>query len=280
MTWEDEQARFWGWITRPQDLGESAEDIAALLAPHRHLSQAEALSIYNNAYHQRLVDVSSALFPMLYNTLGKDLYTQLWIGYMGRFPPRNGPIHRVGMALRDYLQTHEQFKDLPAVADIVQLESLLTALFDLVDEAPFTLAMLQALPAQDWPGMRWQAKLDWALVSTRFDLEAYWRLMQDYIARQGEPGAADFGITLLAPAPDPRHPNLLVFRRDHRMQFQRIPAPLGLFLSGIQHGESFASLCEALAVAFPDQDIPALSLGLLLRSIELELLRVDSAPLA
>jgi hypothetical protein len=280
MSWEEEQARFWGWITRPQDLSASAEDIASLLAPHSHLSQAEALSIYNNAYHQRLVDVSSSLFPILYNTLGKELYTQLWIGYMGRFPPRNGPIHRVGSALRDYLRTHEQFKDLPAVADIVQLESLLTALFDLVDEAPYTLAMLQSLPSQDWPLMCWQAKQDWALPSTRFDLEAYWRLMQDYIKQNGEPGEASFGITLLDPAPDPRYPNLLVFRRQHRMQFQRITEPFGLFLSGIQQGAPFASLCESLAAAFPEQDIPSLSLALLLKAIELELLRADSAPTA
>ena len=280
MSWEEEQARFWGWITRPQDLGASADDIASLLAPHSRLSQAEALSIYNNAYHQRLVDVSRSLFPILYNTLGKDLYTQLWIGYMGRFPPRNGPIHRVGSALRDYLRTHEQFKDLPAVADIVQLESLLTALFDTVDEAPYTLAMLQSLPGQDWPKMRWQAKEDWALVSTRFDLEAYWRLMQDYIKQEGEPGEAPFGITLLDPAPDPRYPNLLVFRRQYRMQFQRITGPFGLFLNGVQQGASFASLCETLATACPDQEIPSLSLGLLLKAIELELLRADSAPMA
>lgn len=280
MSWEEEQARFWGWITRPQDLSESAEDIAALLAPHSHLSQAEALSIYNNAYHQRLVDVSSALFPILYNSLGKDLYTRLWIGYMGQFPPRNGPIHRVGGALRDYLQRHEQFRDLPAVADIVQLESLLTALFDKADEVPFTLAMLQALPPQDWPAMRWQACQDWALVSTRFDLETYWRLMQEYIAQKGEPGDAPFGIGLLEPAPDPAYPNLLVFRRDHRMQFQRIPAAFGLFLRGIQQDESFAALCESLAAAFPEQDTPTLSLGLLLKAIELGLLRAQSLPAA
>jgi len=278
VSWEAEQERFWGWITRPQDLGESAEDIASLLAPHSHLSQAQALSIYNNAYHQRLVDVSSAVFPILFNTLGKELYTQLWIGYMGKFPPRNGPIHRVGCALRDYLRTHEQFRDLPAVADIVQVESLLTTLFDIVDEEPFTLAMLQSLPEQNWPLMRWQAKQDWTLVSTRFDLEAYWRLMQDYIKHKGEPGEAAFGITLMEPASDPRYPNLLVFRREHRMQFQRIAPALGMFLNGIQQGDTFAALCEALAAAFPEDDIPALSLGLLLKAIELGLLRADSAP--
>ena len=76
MNWKEEQARFWSWINHPQDLNTDAKAIATLLAPHSHISQAQALSIYNNAYHQRLVDVSSALFPVLFHTLGRDLYTQ------------------------------------------------------------------------------------------------------------------------------------------------------------------------------------------------------------
>ena len=56
MNWQQEQEQFWRWINRPQDLQSHADDIAELLAPHSHLTQAEALSIYNNAYHQRLVD--------------------------------------------------------------------------------------------------------------------------------------------------------------------------------------------------------------------------------
>lgn len=91
MNWEQEQAQFWAWISKPQDLEQNADEIAALLAPHSQISQAEALGIYNNAYHQRLVEVSSALFPVLFHTLGRDLYTRLWIGYMGAYPPRNGP---------------------------------------------------------------------------------------------------------------------------------------------------------------------------------------------
>lgn len=277
MSWEEEQARFWQWITRPQDLQQDADAIAALLAPHSRLTQAEALSIYHNAYHQRLVEVSSAIFPVLFNTLGRTLYSQLWIAYMGEHPPRNGPINRVGDDLPAFLRRHPQFRELPAVADIAQLECLLNSLFDVVDEAPYTLAMLQRLPEQDWPTQRWQAKQDWALLQTRFDLETYWRQIQAHIQAGGEPGAADASISLL-PDLDPRFANLLVFRREQRMQFQSIRPAFGLFLQGIQRGETFAALCSTLAESFPEQDIAALSLSLLLRAIELELLRDEAAP--
>lgn len=274
MSWRTEQEQFWGWISRPQDLSADAEQIATLLAPHSHLSQAEALSIYNNAYHQRLVEVSIALFPVLFNTLGRDLYTQLWIGYMGKYPPRNGPIHRVGESLRDYLREHEQFRALPAVADIVQLETLLIELFDLVDEDIYTLKQLQALLAEDWPQMRWPAKRDWALLHSHFDLEKYWRQMHEFNESGGVPGETTFGIELIAPAGTV---NLLVYRKQHRMHFQAIGPELALFLTSVQKGANFAHICNHLAVAFPAQDIPALSLKLLLRAIELELLAVPAA---
>ena len=277
MNWEQEQAQFWAWISKPQDLEQNADEIAALLAPHSQISQAEALGIYNNAYHQRLVEVSSALFPVLFHTLGRDLYTRLWIGYMGAYPPRNGPIHRVGERLHTYVSEHPSFAGLPAVADIVQLESLLTLLFDKVDETPYSLAQLQALPQDDWPTMRWQAKQDWAMFYSRFDLEQYWRLMQDYIAQGGEPGNTGFAITGIEPAPSPDLPNYLVLRQEQRMHFQIIRPEMAVFLEGVQAQLDFASLCLALAEAFPEQEIPSLSLRLLLRALELELLCLPKA---
>jgi len=276
VNWEQEQAQFWAWISRPQDLNESADEIAALLAPHSQLSQAEALAIYNNAYHQRLVEVSSALFPVLFNTLGKDLYTRLWIGYMEAYPPRNGAIHRVGEDLHRYVSEHPKFAGLPAVADIVRLESLLTALFDKIDEGPYSLPQLQALAQEDWPAMRWQAKQDWALFYSRFDLETYWQQMQGYIAQGGEPGKTEFAITAIAPSPRSDLPNYLVLRLNQGMQFQIIRPEMAVFLEGVQAQLDFAELCVALAEAFPDQEIPSLSLRLLLRAIELELLRSPS----
>lgn len=274
MSWEEEQERFWSWINHPQDLNLDAEAIASMLAPHTHISQAEALAIYNNAYHQRLVEVSSALFPVLFNTLGRELYTKLWLAYMAAHPPRNGPIHRIGEHLAAFIREHPSFRTLPALGDIAQLEILLGYLFDQVDETPYTLEALQALPQEDWPAMRWRAGQDWALMSSCFDLERYWQQMQIYRDAEGEPGSTEFGIGALPPNEDETLPNYLVFRQAQRMQFQRIRPEFAVFLGGVQEGLPFAELCVQLADHFPDQDIPSLSLRLLLRSLELQLLRV------
>jgi len=174
----------------------------------------------------------------------------------------------------------------------VRLETLLIELFDLADEDSYTLQQLQALPAEDWPQMHWPAKNDWALLHSRFDLEKYWRQMHEHMESGGVPGETSFGIELAAPVgvglardlsgsesqnrgqgPLPQDlANLLVYRKQHRMQFQAIGTELALFLTAIQAGENFAQICSRLALAFPAQDIPALSLKLLLRAIELELL--------
>ena len=272
MNWQQEQEQFWQWINQPRDLADDADAIAQMLAPHSHLSQAEALAIYNNAYHQRMVDLSSQLFPILFHTLGSELYTRMWIGYMGSFPPRVGPISQIGEQLSTYLSQHEHFGKLPAAADIAQLENLLITLFDTIDEPAYSLEQLRALPQDAWPTMVWLPRQDWALMYSIFDLEQYWQQMKPYIEAGGTPGEAPFAIKLLAPTPNADIPNLLVHRRNHTMHFMTITPALGIMLSAVQSGENFASICERLASHFPDQDIAALGLKTLLASIELELL--------
>lgn len=286
MRWEDEQQAFWDWITKPQDLRDSADDINQLFAPHRELSQVEALAIYNNAYHQRLINISSGLYPILYHTLGDAVYTRLWLEYLAEHPPRPGPMGLLGENLLAFASQHAHFGKLPAMLDIIELETLLIALFDRTDQDAYTRTDLQQLPAEQWPAAHWQVRDDWALMRSDFDLEAYWAAMQRYLASDGakpgevpqpgespRPGEAPFGVDRASQAALATGNFYLVRRVRHRMQFQRINAQMHCFLSALRGGDNFADICAGLDQQFPDQDIPTLSLSLLLKSIDLELLR-------
>ena len=274
MRWEDEQQAFWDWITKPQDLRDSSEDISRMFSPHRGLSQVEALGIYNNAYHQRLINISAELYPILYHTLGDEVYTRLWLEYLAQHPPRPGPMSLLGENLHDFASRHSQFGGLPAMLDIIELETLLIALFDRADQTVFTLADLQQLPADQWPTARWQVRDDWALLHSEFDLEKYWAAMQKFLASdQVQPGDVPFGVERASREALAEGNFYLVRRVQHRMQFQRINAHMHCLLEMLRDGKDFASICAGLAERFPEQDIPTLSLNLLLKAIELELLR-------
>lgn len=270
MDWQQEQQAFWDWITRPQDLRTHESDITTRFAPHRALSQVEALGIYNNAYHQRLIQVSSELYPVTFHTLGEDVYARLWLDYLAEHPPRPGPMGLIGENLPAFVRAHPEFGKLPALCDIITLETLLTALFDRADIPAMTRADLQALAPQHWPTKRFRARGDWALISSQFDLEDYWTKMQAYLkADSPVPGATDFAMQ--------RHGtgeavHYLIRRVDYRMQFQPIDPPLTAFLQAIEEQRDFSEICDQLAQQFPEHDIPALSLQLLLRSIDLGLL--------
>jgi len=276
MSWREEQEHFWQWVTRPQDLRDSSEAIDQLFAEHTALSRTDALNIYNNAYHQRLVHISSQLYPLVYRTLGDDAYTALWLAYLQEHPPRPGSMNLLGAHLHDFVSKHSHYGKLPALLDIIALETAFIDCFDRPDEHAFTLRQLQLLPQEQWPGMRWQPKQDWVLINSTFDLENYYQQLQAHFADgTAEPGSAPFGVSPLAEAAD-----YLVRRQTQNMHFQKITPAMGLFLRAVQQNDSFAQICEKLADHWPDKPIPELSLGLLLQAIEWQLLSSQSAQAA
>jgi hypothetical protein len=279
MNWREQQQQFWDWITRPQDLRESSAAIDELFAPHTGLSKVEALAIYNNAFHQRLIQIASEMYPVLYNTLGQDVFTQLWLGYLGTNLPRPGAMSNMTDKLLDYVLAHEEFSALPALHDIVRVETLMIELFDRADEPIWNIAQLQALPADDWAAMVWQPRHDWALLSSHFNLQHYWQQMHAYIESDAEAGGASFGVAAADPENSSFELQYLLRRHQHRMQFQSISEALAAFLQAIQDGLCFADICTRLAAQFPTEDIPQLSLSLLLKTIELELLHAEPASL-
>jgi len=263
----DEQRLFWQWVTQKESLVEDQSAINDLFLPHVQLSQTEALSIYNNAYHSRLVEVSKQLYPITYKSLGDEVYRSLWIDYLSEFPPKPGSINRIGEKLPVFLFEHHEFRKLPALVDIVKLEWLFIDLFDKVDEPSYPLDALQLLPAEQWPKTIWQAKQDWRLMSSVYDLKKYWQQIHEYHSDDAEAGSSNVFVQPL------KHIQRYLVRRDqYNVQFESIGEHLWVFLGKIREGKTFSGICDSLVERFPEEDVAKLSLDLLLKSIGLNLL--------
>ncbi|WP_339868765.1 putative DNA-binding domain-containing protein [Pseudohongiella nitratireducens] len=269
MTWQEEQAAFWHWIV---DTPGSAAPTEAekLMAPHQQLSVNDALGIYQNAYRGRLLQAASELYPVTYYTLGDAAHQQLWLGYLEKHPPKPGPMSQLGAYLLTYCRQHDPYRGLPALLELIALETRLVELFENPDLPHYSREQLQNNPAEDWAKLSWTDTGDWTLMEVDFDLETYWLKIQDYRKQPGaKPGGADFPV----PAFTDQHPrHLLIRRQNHKMHFQQVSPTFAGFISLLKEGKNFAELCEYLSQHDSETDVPAKSLNYLLQAIDLELL--------
>lgn len=269
MNWQEEQAAFWRWVVDAPESASPAET-EELMAPHQQLSVNDALGIYQNAYRGRLLQAASELYPVTYYTLGESAHQQLWLSYLGKYPPRPGPMSQLGAQLLTYCQQHDPYRDLPALLELIALETRLVELFENPDRPSYSREQLQRNPAENWAGLSWTDTGDWALMPVNFDLESYWLKIQDYRKQPGaKPGAADFAVPAFKES-RPRH--LLIRRQNFKMHFQQVSSIFAGFLQRLQQGETFAELCEFLSQHYAAEEVPGQSLSYLLQAIDLELL--------
>lgn len=269
MNWQEEQAAFWRWIVEPPQAN-TAIDAEQLMAPHQQLSSQEALGIYQNAYWGRLLQTASELYPVTYYTLGETAHQQLWVGYLQAYPPKPGPMSQLGKDLLTYCQQHDPYRNLPALLELVALETRLVELFESADLPRYTRQDLQNNPPEQWAALSWTVTGDWTVMPVRFDLETYWLKIQAYRQEEGAtPGSADFVVPRFE---DNQPHQLLIRRQNYKMHFQQISQTFADFISGIKAGNDFATLCESLSRHYPAADVPVKSLNYLLQAIDLELL--------
>lgn len=268
MNWRDEQRQLWEWIRQPSPPQPGQNGLQTLFSAPAGLSRQAALGIYHNAYHQRLLHIAGELYPGLQRTLDSETFEALWLDYFQQFPPEPGPVSTLGRHLPGFLSDHPVYRDLPALLDIARLENHFIALFEQPDEPVYRRAQLETLPPDQWSATRWQVRQDWTLMQSRFDLQGYWERLREHFADPAaEPGSAPFGVPALdAPG------WLLIHRQGGSMQLRRVTGPMAVFLEGLRAGLDFADLCRELASHYPDRDIAALGLALLLQTIDWELL--------
>lgn len=269
MSWQEEQAAFWRWVVASPDTATDHET-EKLLAPHRQLSTRDALGIYQNAYRGRLLQAASELYPVTYYTLGGEAHNQLWLEYLAEHPPTPGPMSQLGRHLPTFCQQHATYQQLPALLELVELETRLVELFESADRSRYSRSDLQNNPADNWATLSWSTSGDWTLMSVDFDLETYWLKMQDYRQQpDASPGHASFSVPRFE-GDQPRQ--LLIRRQDYKMHFQQVSPTFAGFIRHIRQGENFATLCEYLAQHYAEEDVPVKSLNYLLQAIDLGLL--------
>lgn len=120
-------------ITRP---GGAPVGLEAVICSTARLGASERVELYNRSYHMRLLEVMRVTYPGLRHMLGRELFDDFALEYLGARPSRSYTLHRLGAGFAGYLaETRPDADGAPEawtsmLIDLARLERTFAEVYD------------------------------------------------------------------------------------------------------------------------------------------------------
>lgn len=238
---------------------EAPADLLQALSPGG-IGPARRLAIYHHAYRARLLDTLRDSFGHTHSYLGDEHFDAAALAYIEVHSSATASLRWYGQGFPAWLKA--RWPDDGDVGELAALDWALRAAFDSADQPALNLAELAASMAQApdaWLHAPLRLPASFALLRFSFNTLALWQALDDEATPPPAAPLAEAG-------------EVLVWRRAHQPHFRSVSALEAAALRVLQQGSSFAALCEALALRFPDEDTPTLAGALLRRWVDEALL--------
>jgi hypothetical protein len=233
------QQLLWTLITAPEGVTAglaSLDPVARRLAESLvraggRLSPVERLDIYADMYFYRLRDCLQEDFAAVYAVVGAERFHNLITDYLIVHPPAHFSLRQAGRHLPAFIGTQRLAAPWPYLEQLAALEAAVLDAFDAPDAAPLEIAILQGIPPEEWPGLRF------AVTPSLQRVHVEWRV--DDVLRTVQEGAAPS-----TPAASPTW--LRVWRQDLRVFHRPIDAAETAALEAVATDATFATVCAAV----------------------------------
>jgi hypothetical protein len=218
------------------------------------------LSIYANAYRIRLRQALETDHEISAAYLGDEQFGDMAEAYVRDHPSTFRSLRDFGRALPDFLREQSPYDRLPELAELAAFERMMLDVFDAPDAGRASLADLQSIPADHWPGMRIRFHPSVQLHRTRTNAVEIWQALK--------------GLNT-PPAPVRQHPcDWILWRGTDRLsQFRSVSGSEFRVLDAAIRGSDFSDLCEQLLPVLPEPEISRQVLSFLLAWLEQGLIR-------
>jgi hypothetical protein len=240
------EEEFFQALARDPGAPAPAAALLDVVAPGARLSPAARVGVYADMYFWRLLDVAREDFPRTAAVLGEDAFRTLVHDYLVRHPSTHPSLRHLGGGLPAFLAGAPPSGAPPFLPDLARLEWTRVEVFDASDAPALRLEDLRAVPADEWPALRFAPVPALAVVASDWPLDRAWQ----------EAG----GET--PPAALPRERSVLrVWRDGFLVHHARVDAREEEALAHLVAGDTFAEICDGF-------DDPAAAGALLLRWLE------------
>ena len=207
------------------------------------LNNTQRADIYRSAYRIRLRGVIDDDHEMLGIYLGDVLFDRLVEGYIDAKPSQHPSLRLFAEQLPQYLSTTLPFSDHPILAEIAGFERALLKAFDSADAVPLNEQVLQQIPPENWPHLRFTFHPSLSFYQCHYNAVESWQSLKNH----EEPSAARF-TEQSAMWAIWRGPGALT-------EYKSVLKAERHVLTSMQDGLNFAEVCEAMLQHLPDEQI-------------------------
>ncbi|MGA2655172.1 MAG: DNA-binding domain-containing protein [Gammaproteobacteria bacterium] len=215
-----------------------------------NMSASQRLHIYEHAYYARLVEALAATYPSVQSYLGHDDFYQIACEYAKAFPSEFRSIRWFGGYFADFLFHHNDYHDYPHLAEIAEIEWLMSAVFDAKDQVPFTLEQLAKIPPQAWTDMTIKLHPSVKQLQLHWNSIAIW---QDLIENKNPRSPQENAYPV----------SWIFWRKGLDNQYCSLEEEDGWALDAIKKGEDFGTVCEGLLQWNHEDDVALRAASLL-----------------
>jgi hypothetical protein len=211
---------------------------------------ATRLGIYGGAYLSRLAEALEANFPALAKLLGEADFHTLAAAYVAGHDSPFFSIRYYGDVLPQWLATHEEYAQVPVLAELARWEWVMTGVFDAADATAIGPEALGQIPPERWA----QLRFGWHPSVQR--LELHWNVPQLWQALLNDEERPPLAVQEEA-AP------WLMWRQDLSTYFRSLGKTESAVLDAARKGWPFGELCELLCAELGPSAAPAQAAALL-----------------
>ncbi|WP_163831413.1 HvfC/BufC N-terminal domain-containing protein [Spartinivicinus ruber] len=193
--------------------------------------ETPGLSIYKNAYNQRLKEALDTDFPCLGKLLGDDLYDQLIHNYIVEMPSTNPSLRWFGSNMQCFLKSHALFSKQQIVIELADWEWQLRSAFDAANSHVIQLEQLATVPPEQWPTIRLQLVPSLRTIKYQTNVVKVWQALE---TNQTPPVVIQ----------ETNH--WLIWRKGLVTQFRSVSEDEWQIIHQIMAEVTFADICEQL----------------------------------
>ena len=215
---------------RPLQAALGAPTVEHVVKPSARLDATARMSIYQSAYHSRLVDCVKDDFDAVGHALGRDRFHEACRRYVDAHPSDGPNLNIYARRFPAFLAAQgDWLPEAAFLADLARLEWAMIEVVHAPDTPRLDTSALQVAPPEAWAGLRLFASSTFRFEAFEYPVNAYFQAVID--------GAAP-------PVPEPRWSATAIYRQDWRIWRMGFTRPAAALLEALLGG---APLGEALA---------------------------------